>query len=250
MLPSNELLTMNAEKISRLKFTELQRFLSDHEIEHIFKTLGAFWHHPGERNIKAPHAKLTTGKHSDIYVNSPLVLCHSNLSQMMAWQIAICLQEVHDQKIDWVTGSDSSALALSKDLANIIGAKWHPMQKVKSPDSQERQVWEKMIIGPDETILHIEELMVTSITALRVREGICTAHPDYPINFVPWLPVLIFRPSGNDVPMKINESTILPVLSYKTLTIDPEKEVCPLCAQGSKALTPKGANWQILFDSM
>jgi hypothetical protein len=249
-IPSNELLTMTAERIARLKVTKLQRFLSDYEIEHIFKTLGAFWHHPGERNIKAPHAKLTTGKHSDIYVNSPMVLCYSNLSQIMAWQLAFRLQRIYDRKIDWVTGSDSSALALSKDFANLVGARWHPMQKVKSEDGAERQIWEKMVIEPHETVLHIEELMVTSATALRVREGICAAHPDYPINFVPWLPVLTFRPSGNDTITEIEESSILPVLNYKTFVVDPEKEKCPLCAQGSQALAPKGANWQILVDSM
>ena len=247
-------LKMSPTEILNLKACEVNRFLAMEEIEYIFKSCDAFWYHPGKKNIQAPHAKLTTGKHSDIYINCPLVLCHSNLSQIMGKQIAEHVLKLYKGNIDWVTGSDSSALALSKDVANFLGAKWHPMQKVKSEGGEEKQAWEKMVIKPDETVLHVEELMVTSVTALRVRKGIREAHPDYPINFVPILPVLVFRPSEKDFPIKtpavIDRSEVFPVLNYRTFVVDPKKEKCPLCAKGSEALAPKGENWRQMVATM
>lgn len=224
--------------------------LTIEEIEHIFKACNAFWNHPGEKDIKAPHARLTTGKHSDIYVNCPLVLCYSNLCQIMAMQIYWKIREINKTfRPDWVTGSDSSALGLAKDVANIFGAKFHPMQKVKLPGEKERQVWEKMVIRPDEVVLHIEELTTTRTTAMRVRKGIRDAH-DYPINFAPFLPILVFRPDGEDIPSGIDGSKILPILFYKTFVVDPKKEECSLCAQGSDAIKPKGPEWERLVASM
>lgn len=247
-------LKMNLPEILNLKAGKIDRFLAMEEIEYIFKSLGAFWHHPGKKNIQAPHAKLTTGKHSDIYVNCPLVLCHSSLCQIMGEQISRHVLNTYEGKIDWVTGSDSSALALSKDVANFLGAKWHPMQKLKIEGQDERQVWEKMVIGRDETVLHVEELMVTSETAHRVRKGIREAHPDYPINFVPILPVLVFRPSKKDFPPKvpaiIDGSEVIPILNYRTFVVDPKKKKCPLCAKGSEALHPKGENWRHMVATM
>jgi len=124
------------------------------------------------------------------------------------------------------------------------------MQKTKNSAGKEIQVWEKMVIKPYEYVLHVEELMVTSTTALRVRNGIRKAHPDYPIKFVPFLPVLVFRPQKNNNIEKIDNSKILPVLSYETFVVDPKKETCPLCAKGSKALKPKGENWVTMIESM
>ncbi|MFZ2193322.1 MAG: hypothetical protein WAV31_03685, partial [Candidatus Moraniibacteriota bacterium] len=133
-------------------------------------------------------------------------------------------------------------------------AKWNPMQKVKNEGEDERQVWEKMVIGPNETVLHTEELGVTSVTALRVRKGIRDAHPDYPIKFIPVLPMLVFRPSEKDFPSDtpaiIDGSVVLPVLDYRTFVVDPKKETCPLCAKGSEALSPKGPNWEIMMAAL
>lgn len=248
-----KLMEMGSEEIFALHSAHIG-VLTTREIEHIFKACDAFWHHPGKKNISAPHAKLTTGKHSDIYINCPLVLSRSNLCQIMAYQMYKKVLEIDPNfRPDWVTGSDSSALGLAKDMANLFGARFHPMQKVKYQDEKgeekEKQVWEKMVIGPEEIVLHIEELTTTRTTAMRVRDGIRAAH-DYPINFAPFLPILVFRPSGKNIPTEIDDSKILPVLYYETFVVDPEEEDCPLCTQGSEDLSPKGENWKRLVSSM
>lgn len=251
-IKEEDLLKMNLFDVLSLDPNDLKRELSTREIKHIFTVCGAYWLHPGNANPQAPHALLTTRKHSDIYVNCPLVLCHTNLCQIMAYQLFIRLRKHYTGPIDWTTGSDSSALALSKDVANLSGSRWHPMQKVKpqKPGEEERQVWEKMIIGPSETVLHVEELMVTSTTFHRVRRGIVEAHPNYPIQFIPHTPVLVLRPEAKK-PIKIEGTQLFSPLYFETLVVDPDNgEVCPLCAQGSEALSPKGENWKKLVDSM
>lgn len=246
-----DLLKMDLGSVLSLDPNDLKRDLSAQEMKHIFEVCGAFWIHPGYTNPQAPHALLTTGKHSDIYVNCPLVLCYTNLCQIMAYQLFIRLRKKYTGTIDWTTGSDSSALALSKDIANLSRSRWHPMQKVKpqKPDEEECQIWEKMVIGPSETVLHVEELMVTSTTFQRVRKGIIEAHPDYPIQFVPHTPVLVLRPKVRK-PIKIEGCDLFSPLYFETLVVDPDKEECPLCAQGSEALKPKGENWKKMVNSM
>jgi hypothetical protein len=244
-----DLLKMDLMSIRSLDPKDIERELSPKEIIHIFVTCNAFWRHPAAGNPKAPHALLTTGKHSDIYVNCPRVLSYSNLCQIMAFQLFSKLSEVYKGPINWVLGSDSSALGLSKDIANLAKAQWHPMQKVKSPGGEERQVWEKAVILPGETVLHVEELMVTSTTFQRVRKGIKEAHPEYPVQFVPYVPVLILRPKDKK-PIKIHDQFIT-ALYIETMVVDvDEGEECPLCAQGSEALKPKGENWKKMVDSM
>lgn len=246
-----DLLKMDLADILSLDPNDLKRKLSAKEILYIFKTCGAYWLHPTYTNPRAPHALLTTGKHSDIYINCPKVLCYTNLCQIMAYQIWFLVESNYRGPIDWVTGSDSSGLGLSKDVANLFKCRWNPMQKVKPrrPGEGEQQTWEKMVIKPDETVLHIEELMVTSTTAQRVRNGINGAHVNYPIKFVPFLPVLVLRPEVRK-PVQIEGTNIIAPLYFETQVVDPAVDTCPFCAEGSEAIKPKGKNWEILMNSM
>jgi|GEM_PF-5603742 len=68
MISKELLLGMEVRAVCAIKAEELWRILDKEELEYIFKCCNAFWHHPGKKNIKAPHVRLTTGKHSDIFV--------------------------------------------------------------------------------------------------------------------------------------------------------------------------------------
>ncbi len=231
------------EEIFKLRPEEVKRSLDKTELEAIFLACNAFWHHPGEKNIQAPHVELTSGKHSNIYVNCPQVLERSNLCQIMAYQILQLLFKHYPCNIDWVVGSDSAALGLAKDVANLTNAKWRPLQK--NPDKT--QTWEKGTILPDENVLHIEELLTTGGTTKAVRDGIHAGN-FYPVNFIPFIPVLVHRPDP-DAPDVIEESKIIHLLHYDTYVVDPSKEECQLCQKGSPAL-PAKENWTELVNSM
>ena len=213
------------------------------DLELIFRACGAFWHHPGKRNPKAPHAILTSKKHTNIYVNCPKVLQWSNLCQIMARQLMYLLRSYYAGPIDWVTGSDSSALGLSKDFANLANARWHPMQK----GPEKTQVWEKAVIAPGEWILDVEELLTTSLTTQAVYDGIKRGNPTQ-VNFVPFVPLLVHRPDKG-VPEIISGSKLIWLLDYDTYVVDPDKEECALCKNGSPALLAK-ENWSRLVATM
>ncbi|MFC1609033.1 hypothetical protein ACFL2R_02020 [Patescibacteria group bacterium] len=234
---------ISSEEILRLRPSDCRRPLSVHEIEMIFKACDAFWMHPTQKNPMAPHVILTTEKHSNIYVNCPQVLQRTNLCQIMAWQMVLLLRRYYTGPVDWVVGSDSSALGLSKDIANILNARWHPLQK--GPNKS--QVWEKAIIQEGEFVLHIEELMTSGLTTQEVRKGIQKGNP-YEVNFVPIIPLLVYRPDQG-APKTIDGSNLIHILSYDTYVVDPSKEECELCKNGSQPLKAK-EYWNTLTSTM
>lgn len=234
---------MTREEIFRLTPLKCGWTMSREELETIFMACDAFWHHPGNKNPGAPHAELTSGKHSNFYINCPRVLEDSNLCQIMARQLFHLLLDHYHGPIHWVVGSDSSALGLSKDLANLTRAKWRPLQK-KDDDSQ---AWEKGVIQPGEKVLHIEELLTTSGTTQAVRKGIRENNP-YPVDFVPFIPVLVHRPDKG-VPEEVDGSRLIYLLHYDTYAVDPKEQECELCKNGSPAL-PAKENWDELINSM
>jgi orotate phosphoribosyltransferase len=237
---------LSMEDVIQLNPNECRRGLTPIEIEMIFKACDAFWRHPGKRNPQAPHVILTSDKHSNLYINCPLVLQRSNLCQIVAQQLVYLLQLRYDGPIDWVTGSDSSALGISKDVANLLGAKWHPMQK--GPDETKTQIWEKAVIECEEWVLHIEELLTTSITTQAVRDGIKKGNPNQ-VNFVPFIPIVVHRPDKG-VPEKIDGSKPIWLLYYDdAYVVDPEEEECEFCKNGSQALSGKD-HWDQLKATM
>ncbi len=243
MVASKEqLLALPPSELIRIKPSLVERPMDQEEIEAIFKACYALWVHPGDRNPRAPHAILTSGKHSNGYINCLQVLCPSNLCQIMASQVVILLRSVYDGPVDWVVGSDSAALGLSKDVANTLDACWHPMQK--GPDKA--QLWEKMVIPAGAKVLHVEELMTTALTSRAVREGIRQGNPNS-VEFVPFLPVLIHRPAPGEG-QEVDGSRVIYLLHYDISVYEPDK--CPLCQAGSEVLKPKGENWQRLVSTM
>ena len=142
-----------------------------------------------------------------------------------------------------MVGSDSSALGISKDVANLLGAKWHPMQK----GPNKTQIWEKAVIEHGEWVLHIEELLTTSLTTQAVRDGIKKGNPNQ-VNFVPFIPLLVHRPDKT-APAIIDGSQLIWLLRYDTYVVDPTKEECALCKNGSRAL-PAKENWDELVATM
>ncbi len=242
-IPTPDLNNMSRKDLLKLNPEICKKDMTKKHLEAIFMACDAFWHHPGEKNPTAPHAKLTSGKHSNIYINCTRVLQRSNLCQIMAYQLLRRLSSFYNGPIDWVIGSDSAALGLSKDIANLANAKWHAMQK--GPDKT--QIWEKATIMPEEHVLHVEELLTTNQTTKAVRTAVREGNP-YQVNFIPYIPVLVLRPD-KDVPDSIDGSKLFSCLYYDTYVVDPEKEECEFCKNGSSALSPKN-HWDELMETM
>jgi len=207
--------------------------LGDAEIDHIFRLADALWLHGGDP--RKPHALLTSGKHSDGFVDVLRALKYTPICDLMG---ALLMQKVteHHHKINWVVGSDHAGAVLSYSVALHLAAK-HDFTE-KGPDKA--QVWKRFSILPDESVLQVEELITTTGTLQAVREGIRQAHP-YPINFAPVVATLIHR--SDQYEFQGSPIIYLRHLDIKTW----EADKCPLCAQGSVAIRPK-ENWALLTD--
>lgn len=83
--------------------------------------------------------------------------------------------------------------------------------------------------------MQVEELMTTSDTFTRVRNGVRTGNGS-PVTFAPVAGVLIHR-SGV---WEIEDTKIVPFAHYDISVWEPTK--CPLCKAGSKRIRPK-QNW-------
>ncbi len=207
--------------------------LRDEEIDHIFRLADALWLHNGDP--RKPHALLTSGKHSDGFVDVLRALKYTPICDLMS---VLLMEKIikHCRKIDWVVGSDHAGAVLSYSVALHLAAK-HDFTE-KGPDKT--QVWKRFTIQPEESVLQVEELITTTGTLQAVREGIRQAHP-YPINFAPVVATLIHRSDQYEFQGS-------PIIYLRHLDINTwEVDKCPLCAQGSAAIRPK-ENWALLTE--
>lgn len=235
-LSRNELLALNPETVPHAPTFE--------EARYIFETLEALWIHNG--NPHQPHVELTSGKHSNGYINCKLVLEHDGLRRLLArqlvHQISFDYPDFYLRAEDWVVGSDTSATKLACDVAFLLGARHGIMRKT----DDKQQVWcgectgkgrhTERTIAVGERVLHIEELMTTAFTAERLREGIRAAHPGQAIQFIRFLPVLMYR---SDV-TSVDDSLVVPVNRYHIENWDPP---CPKCKEGSPVLRDPKQHW-------
>lgn len=227
--------------VTKLVPENFDRILTQPEVTHIVDRCDASWEHDGDP-LK-PHALLHAGGHANGFIDTRRVLSHTNLCRLFADQALRVVRERYDGPIDWPLGSTSAAADLSKDVANILGAR-HDVFSIEG----KRQIWKGVQIPQDAVIGQFEELMTTAATTLAVREGLKVAH-EYPLTYAPFVFTLIHRPDPSSKLDEIDGSPVLYLAHYDIWVVKPENlDNCPLCKQGSEAITPKGANWERLKD--
>ena len=119
MIRKDQLLQLEPVELQKLQPSHINGCERDlEELEAIFTACGAFWYHSG--NPEDPHVELTSGMCSNGFISCPEVLSLCNLSQIMAEQLVLRLRQHYAGQVDWVVGSDSAALGLAKDVANVL----------------------------------------------------------------------------------------------------------------------------------
>ena len=224
---------------------ELQSGLFAQQVRERLEAAGVFWLYKGKPRKDAPHALLTSGSHSNGYVNVGQVLKEQPETRKVfaEYILAVLHQAGYKKSFDRVVGADTSSTDLARDIATIAKVDYIRMLKTEY-SKDKRQVWHSSNIQLRErkSILHIEELITTSFSALQVREGIRRANPGKEINFVPFLPVVVERSNPDDRIIVVEDSKILPLLRLCIRNYEPND--CPYCAIGSMAIKPKqGDNW-------
>lgn len=201
-------------------------------IDELLSSTDSLWIHSG--NPADPHAELTSGKHSNGFIDTLRAISYPDICQMMAGMMIRRLREQYQGPVDWVVGSDHAAAAISHSVAILIGAR-HDFTE-KGPEKT--QLWKRFTVKQNEVVLQVEDLITTSGTFLAVRQGIRQGN-EYPVLFAPFVLAVVHRSEVNE----IEGSPILYLAHYDIATWDPSD--CPLCAQGSKALRPK-QHWREL----
>jgi len=226
------------------EINEAPRALTKEEVRLCLEGADAFWIYRDGRHPlpNVPHALLTSGQHSDGYVNVGAMLkSYPGVRRALAMSLIAALRKVWVGQFAYVVGADTSSTDLAFDVASITNTKHIRMKKVED-EKGKRQVWDNAKTCPlwaESLILHIEELITTSFSALQVRQGIRQElDSDFEINFVPFLPVIVNRSNI----IAVERSNLLPLLQLNICNYDSGN--CPYCKAGSQAIKPKeGDNW-------
>lgn len=214
--------------------------IEDGSPEEILNQCDAIWMYQGKEN--EPHAILTSGKHSDGYINLNAVLQFPNLCQILAKQL---VQKWIDEwwrapyeNVDVVVSSTFAATSLGEEVAKQLGAMF-----VFTEKDGDQQKWSgRFELPKGAKILQTEELITTLITTRKVKEAVLTSNPE-----VEFLEVggktlvitVIHRPEKFPIPD--DDYEVVSLIPKEIHNWDPDK--CPLCKNGSIALKPK-PNWQ------
>jgi len=225
--------------IASNRLIQTYRSLTEEEITNVLRVADALWLHSGDS--KDPHAELTSGKCSNGFVDVLRALRFTNICDILSYCMAQKIEaEIEKRKLDdrqsirWVVGSDHAAAIFSQNVARWFNVQ-HDFTE-KGPEGT--QVWKRFVIGEEEPVLQVEELMTTTGTVIAVREGIKAGNPN-PVTFFPLIATLVHR-------SKFHFVSGVPVIYLTHYEIDVwEPQNCPLCAQGSKRLKPK-TNWKEL----
>ncbi|MEK7551789.1 MAG: phosphoribosyltransferase family protein [Patescibacteria group bacterium] len=205
-----------------------------------YENKGALWFHDGI--AKRPHALLTSGKHSNGFFNSELVMEDPILLDKAARALLNLLEQngLRLFEVARVVGPAMGAITLAHDLARHIsrerlsGLCLRAYTEKAAEGETKLMVFKKTTIRPLEKVLLVEDVLTTggsvnlSATAVTDAGGIV----------LPFVAVLVNR-SGLD---EVDGKKIVALIDRPMPMWAPEE--CPLCTQGSEAIRPKGTeNW-------
>jgi len=215
--------------------------------------VNAYWFFDYNGDPKRPHALLTSGNHSDGFVDCLKLLKYPKAMMVVAAQLIKQMRISPDitthahafDMIGWVFGSPMAGVSLAYEVARQLGARagFTDINPKANPDKPEipRKLQKRFQIESPHTILLVEELITTLTTASEQKAAIVTTEGEMP-NFIPVLGVF-FNRSGE---ISFNGWPIISVVYQKITNFSPDD--CPLCNGGSEAIRPK-QNWDKLTQS-
>lgn len=190
-----------------------------------FTEAGAIWVHDGRP--ARPHALLTSGLHSDGFVNCSLVTQRARMLQEVVGDLKL------PEAVDWVIGSPMGAITISYAIAVRLGANTGFTEK--DGDAMKLARFE---IKPGQKVLVVEDTISTGGSTLKSIEAIrATGVADADI--LPYIVCLVNR-SGSPT---LDGRELRALLTLDIHNWKPED--CPLCKAGSAAARPK-SNWAAL----
>lgn len=236
---------LNKKQILNLAHGDIIRELESDEIIHIFKTLNAFWYYDyeaAEEGRVGLHAELKSGRCSDGFFYSKLVLDYPNIREILANQLVMRFNVIGMEKPVWVAGIPKGAKELGKDAARSMGVRVAEMEKIDG------KITLLSSIHPGESLLLFEDFCSKGTGFTEAVRDIVAKQPDidiYPVELV------ILNRGG------LKEICVDGIGTFKIVSAaehriqDWSEKECPLCAMGSERIKPKATdeNWRKLIAS-
>lgn len=209
-----------------------------------YKARDAYWLHDGNPN--RPHAELTSGNHSNGFFNSRLVIPDEGLMSQAASDLLDLVQlgELgrmgYLERVQTFVGPQTGATKLAellRDHAQIndgVSRDWASPAKGES-DGQKILVFEDSDLG--KLAVRYCSLCEDVITTGGTTELAAAAVAKAGGLVLPVVLALVNR-SGQ---CEINGRHVVSLIEQEMPIWTPNE--CPLCAQGSEAIRPKGENW-------
>lgn len=200
----------------------------------VFQKQGAIWIHDGQKS--RPHALLTSGLHSDGFVNCTYVTQVPSLLQRIVSSEDGLAPLLPKGDADWVIGSAYGAITLAHTVALQMDCRSGFTEK-----HEEAMKLSRFEPDPSSRVLVVEDTISTGGSTLKTIEGIKNAGiPESRI--LPAIVCLVNR-SGQDHlgPREIRSLLKLDIHMWKPAD-------CPLCREGSQPVRPK-AHWAELTKS-
>jgi orotate phosphoribosyltransferase len=241
----HDILGMTKEELITLTPDILDRLLTEEEILHIAKVMESYWEYDYqavEQGKIGLHAELKSGRHSDGFFVSRILLQHPNIRQIMANQIALRFNQIGIPKPDWVAGIPDGATELGQDVAMLMDVEHAEMRK------ENGHITLISLIGPQESLLLVEDFCTRGTGFQEAIADIKTKQPD--VVLLPYEMVIINRGGLTEIEAEeVGTFKIIAVADHRVEDWDPAE--CPLCKMGSRPIKPKATdeNWLLITTS-
>ena len=193
------------------------------------QAIGAVWIHNGD--MTRPHALLTSGRHSNGFVNTGLLTCRPDsirriLTEPNGYSAGLSAAD----GVDWVIGSALGAVTWAFALGGVLNARSGFTEK-----DGDAMALKRFDLLKTDRVLVCEDVISTGGSTLKTLAAVRATGA----TILPLIAVLVNR-SG------LKELDGLPILSLLDLSIDSwDPADCPLCKAGSAVVRPK-SNWSAL----
>src|SRR5262245_31620623 len=156
----------------------------------VFEENGAIWIHDGNPN--RPHALLTSGLHSDGFVNCTFITQQPALLQKIVSSPDGLLPHLPKEKVDWVIGSAFGAITFSHSVALQMNSRAGFTEK-----DGEAMKLSRFEIEPSASVLVVEDTISTGGSTLKTIDGILSAGIQKQ-NILPYIVCLVNRSGKQD----------------------------------------------------
>lgn len=207
-----------------------------------YKEKGAWWAHDG--NPKRPHALLRSGKHSNGFCNSELVIQDPVLLDEACADLAALYWSLTGYYANRVVGPAHGATKVAHDLARHISRKQgfsclSSYTEKEGEGKNRKMVFKRSPPEKGERVLLAEDVTTTGGSVELVADAVARAGGIV----LPCVAVLVNRSGLTEV----NGKKIIALIDHPMQDWDTvsDNEICPLCEMGSEAIRPKESveNW-------